>query len=998
MTIWKRTILLALSLTTGILSAQDGSLDHSFNSADVGFGQGDGANISPVSACLVQPDGKILIGGSFTTYNTQPGRGFNRLNSDGTLDAAFLIGTGVVGNVTAIARQPDGKIIIGGSFGSYNGTTRANIARLNADGSLDTGFDPLAGPGSAVHSIALQPDGKILIGGTFSTYNGTARSRIARLNADGSLDTSFNPGTGATGSVGNLGILSVALQPDGKILIAGDFNGYNGTTRNRIARLNADGSLDTAFNPGTGSTNPLRSIALQSDGKIIVGGDFTIFNGTARNRIARLNATGSLDTGFDPGTGVEGASGAVHSVVVRPDGRILIGGWITTYNGVTRMRIASLNTNGGLDTSFDPGSGANQTIRCMTLQADGKILIGGDLIYFGGQACGRLARVHADGTADTGFNQGSGANFRVNACVVQPDGKILLGGEFTGYGGTICDRMTRLNSDGGIDGGFNLGFSSGLYLYGITLQTDGKIILYGLSDSFKGYIDRFNADGSEDPGFDDGFGAQGTNSRIEAVAVQPDGKLIIGGYFTGFDGTALNNVARLHADGTLDPSFVSGSGPNSPVEWVHALPDGKSLIAGGFTSYNGIACGRIVRLDASGGSDATFSAGTGASGSILHAAAQPDGKVIIGGDFTGFNGTPINRVARLNADGSLDMAFNPGTGANDAVRTITLQPDGRIIIAGSFTSVNGVPRNRIARLNADGSLDASFDPGAGSNAWIRSSSIQADGKIIVVGDFTSYNGVGRNRIARINGTARVGIRVMLEGPYSTGQMNDALRNLPSFPLTEPFAAMGYAESGYVPGASIHAGVLSTTGNNAIVDWVIVEMRPAASPSTIAATRAVLLQRDGDIVDLDGVSTVGFAGLAPGNYCVAVKPRTHLPVMLSPSTPVAFGDAPAVVDFTLSGTQVFDNDARKDISGVMVLATGDATFNEELKYVGNGNDRDPILLRVGGSMPSNAVSGYWPEDVNMDGVVKYVGANNDRDPILVNVGGSTPTATRNAQLP
>jgi hypothetical protein len=239
---------------------------------------------------------------------------------------------------------------------------------------------------------------------------------------------------------------------------------------------------------------------------------------------------------------------------------------------------------------------------------------------------------------------------------------------------------------------------------------------------------------------------------------------------------------------------------------------------------------------------------------------------------------------------------------------------------------------------------------------------------------------------------------MLEGPYSGGLMNDALRTLPSFPLTEPFTAMGYAESAYTSGATIGSSVLAITGNNAIVDWVVVEMRPVATPGTIAASRAVLLQRDGDVVDLDGVSTVGFAGLAPGNYCIAVKPRTHLPVMLSATTPIAYGTAIATVDFTLPTTQVYDNDARKSVGGVMVLAQGDATFNETIKYTGAGNDRDPILVRIGGTIPTATLSGYWREDVNMDGVVKYTGANNDRDPILVNIGGTVPTNTRVATLP
>ncbi len=229
-------------------------------------------------------------------------------------------------------------------------------------------------------------------------------------------------------------------------------------------------------------------------------------------------------------------------------------------------------------------------------------------------------------------------------------------------------------------------------------------------------------------------------------------------------------------------------------------------------------------------------------------------------------------------------------------------------------------------------------------------------------------------------------------------MTDALRTLPSFPLTAPFTAMGYAETGYVPGATIHSSTLSVTGNNAIVDWVIVEMRPAATPNVVAASRAVLLQRDGDVVDLDGVSSVGFGGLAHGNYCVAVKPRNHLPVMLSPSTPLGYGTSNATVDFTLPGTLVYDNDARKNLSGVMVLVTGDANFDESVRYTGSGNDRDAILSRIGGTVPTNAVAGYFPEDVNMDGVVKYSGSGNDRDLVLQSIGGIIPTNTREATLP
>ena len=987
---------LAASCTFG-LQAQDGANDPTFNVNDVGFGQGDGAMQGPVNACLVQPDGKIIIGGAFLPYNSAGGRGIYRLNADGTLDATFLSGSGVVGKVNTMAYQPDGKIIIGGPFSSYNGTPCPYIARLNTDGTIDMGFDPGTGPSGEVNAIALQADGKIIIAGMFFNYDGTVRNKVARLNNDGSLDASFDPGSGPTGSSSST-ILSIVPQADGKIIIGGDFTTYNGIARKRIARLNTDGALDTGFNPGTGSNSVVRSVALQSDGRSLIGGDFTFVNGTSRNRIARLNTNGSVDTSFDPGDGAGGASGTIQCIALRPNGKILIGGWMSTYNGAVRNKLASLNTDGTLDTGFDPGTGPNQTVRCLALQSDGQIIIGGDFILYGTRGCGRLARVNEVGTIDTTFNVGSAANDQVSCAVEQPDGKILIGGGFTSYNGTVCDRMTRLNSDGTTDSGFNLGPNDGQYIYHIALQSDGKILASGMSISFDGYIKRFNADGSVDGGFNVGYGPSGTNSRVLSAAVQADGKIIIGGYFSGFDIASTNNLARLNADGSVDATFNSGTGPNSTVQSLVVQPDGKIIIVGLFTSYNGTACNYIARLNPNGSLDASFDPGTASNVMIYCIALQPDGKIIIGGGFTTFNGVQLTRVARLNSDGTVDTSFNPGTGASTTVTSITLQPDGRIVLTGSFTSFDEVARRRIARLYPNGGLDTTFDPGTGTNGSIGTCALQADGKFIIGGGFTSYNDTGRNRIARIHGSAQINARIMLDGPYAAGVMNDALRTLPSFPLTEPFTGLGYSRPVFTPDAAIRSSVLIATGNNAIVDWVIVEMRPAASPSTIAASRAVLLQRDGDIVDLDGVSTVGFSGLAPGDYSVAVLSRNHLPVMLSPSTPVTFGDAVANVDFTLPSTEVFDNDARENVDGTMTIAAGDVNFDGSVRYTGIDNDRDLILQRLGGTVLTNSVAGYWSEDVNMDGMVRYTGAGNDRDRILLSVGGTLPTSTREALLP
>jgi uncharacterized delta-60 repeat protein len=346
-------------------NAQDGDIDLTFD-------PGTGTNIG-IWTTVIQSDGKIIIGGQFISYNGTSRNHIARLNDEGTLDATFDPGTGVEGinftSVYTIALQNNGKIFIGGTFNSYNGTLRNNIALLNADGTLDNSFNPGSGTNNAVSTSAIQVDGKIIISGHFTSFNGTPRNHIARLNTDGSLDATFYSGTGTNGTV-----YTTTLQNDGKTIIGGDFTSFDGIPRNYIARLNADGTLDTTFNPGTGANNQVITTAIQSDGKIIIGGDFTSFDGTPRNYIARLNANGTLDATFNPGTG---ANDYVMTTALQSDGNIITGGYFTSFDGTQRNYIARLNTDGTLDASFNPGSGANSWVTRATIQSDGKIIICG---------------------------------------------------------------------------------------------------------------------------------------------------------------------------------------------------------------------------------------------------------------------------------------------------------------------------------------------------------------------------------------------------------------------------------------------------------------------------------------------------------------------------------------------------------------------------------------------------------------------------------------------
>ncbi|MFY8035064.1 MAG: delta-60 repeat domain-containing protein, partial [Flexibacteraceae bacterium] len=372
-TLYRNYVILVYVLLLPLVgfAQRAGDLDRSFNygrGENYQFNYGYGAN-RDVLTSIVQPDNKVVIGGSFTYYNGKARGRIARLKSDGTLDTSFNSGIGANNLVWIVASQPDGKIIIGGSFNTYNNIPRNNIARLNADGSLDATFNPGIGTNGSVLSIVIQPDGKIIIGGNFTNYDGTVRNRIARLNANGSLDTTFSFTASANDQV-----RTIAMQPDGKIMIGGNFTTCNSTTRNRIARLNSDGSLDTTFNPGTGANISVYSVALQPDSKIIISGGFNTYNGVARKSIVRLNVDGSLDTSFNPGTG---ASSWIYTSAIQTDGKIIVGGFFSTYNGFARNNIARLNSNGSLDTSFNKGTGSNSQLYASVLQLDGKIIVGG---------------------------------------------------------------------------------------------------------------------------------------------------------------------------------------------------------------------------------------------------------------------------------------------------------------------------------------------------------------------------------------------------------------------------------------------------------------------------------------------------------------------------------------------------------------------------------------------------------------------------------------------
>ena len=299
----------------------------------------------------------------------------------------------------------------------------------------DQGFAP--DPNGQVQAIAVQSDGKIIIGGSFTQVGGVFRNRIARLNPDGSLDSGFNPNANGT-------VLAIAIHTDGKIYIAGDCTTVGGITRNRIARLNANGTVDTSFNPGTGLNNQVNALAVNTDGSVIVGGTFTTANGTTRNRIAKFSTTGKLET-FNPNS-----NSTVNAIAVQPDGKIIIGGSFTQVGGVFRNRIARLLASGGVDSVFNPN--ANGEVRSLALRDDGWIYIGGTFTAVDGYSRERLARISEFGDVDVTFSPS--ANLQVDAITILATGGVVIGGAFSHINSSPRQRVARLEDDGTLDPNF----------------------------------------------------------------------------------------------------------------------------------------------------------------------------------------------------------------------------------------------------------------------------------------------------------------------------------------------------------------------------------------------------------------------------------------------------------------------------------------------------------------------------------------------------------------
>ena len=402
-------------LSAGVARAQ------SPGTQDTTFADGTPAN-GPFNALVLQANGQVLVGGSFTTFRNASRNCIARLNTDGSLDSlspglAFSGYNGAAPTVQALAVQEDGKILAAGSFTVLAQSGGGGVVRLNTDGSLDATFNVGTGvvdDGGIVgtaYALTVLPGGQILVGGAFVTFNGVSTAGLVRLNADGSVDATFNPGgAGIAANAYGQDVRSVVAPGDGTIVIGGHFSAYDGQAAGSVARLNADGTPDPTFNVGEGvDDGGAFAVAVQGDGKVLVGGGYNDFDGLDTNHLVRLNTDGSLDTGYDV-TGGSLFIGEVDALLVQPDGSALAGGVFLSQGGLINSPhngLALFLPDGSQDTSFDSGSNSQQVV-ALALQSNGKAVAASNPYQLVGSATGDVFR-YDDFTATPAFFDGETA-------------------------------------------------------------------------------------------------------------------------------------------------------------------------------------------------------------------------------------------------------------------------------------------------------------------------------------------------------------------------------------------------------------------------------------------------------------------------------------------------------------------------------------------------------------------------------------------------------------
>lgn len=653
------------------------------------------------------------------------------------------------------------------------------IARLNTTGATDTSFDVGQGANATARCVAIRPDGKVLIGGDFTTVDGVTQTRLTLRNDDGSLSDGFNLAANDT-------VACAIASTDGKVIIGGDFTSISGSTRNRMARITAADTLEPAFNPNV--DNLVWALAGQQDGKVIIGGLFSTVGGASYPYVARLyNDTASNTLTVVSSTTVtwerSGASPETHRVTfdVSTDGGM---SWTplgngTPYSGGWTLTGLTLSGDGILRARAYPHSASSEGILEATTTFDFVPEI---------QVEQPEATILEDGVSAVAYGDvqvGSSQTFvfyirnvgLANLVLTTPT-QVAVSGADAAQWSLAAQPSTPVAPGSAVT--FSLTFTP-------TTTGNKTALLTILSDDADEGTFTLNLTGTGTPG----AGSRDTtfqptlNNSVYAVATNILDKITIGGDFTSINGSTRNRIGRVNLDGTTDTGFT-GTGSNNTVRAVATLSDGSTILGGYFSSINGVTRRRLAKVSQTGVLDASFNPNVSApTGSYISAMdVSSTGKILVAGFFSTIGGFSRPNVAVLSSNGNVDTSFNPpstafggslktcakfdsagnvlvatslsltralanGTpdpafgiagkvDANGVIYTFIIRPDGKILVGGDFTTIGGESMTRLALLNANGTVDTAFT--CSVSAAVVHMALQTDGSVILYGAFSTVNG------------------------------------------------------------------------------------------------------------------------------------------------------------------------------------------------------------------------------------------------------------------
>lgn len=824
-----KNILLLLFLLPSFVYSQDGTIDLGFNNpvhlnnpTYNGFNSSSSSGGAEIYTTKILNNGKIAVYGDFDLYQGITTNKLAILNPNGSLDTSFNVGLGpdyvdqYYGSSSMISEQSDGKLIVVGSFTTFNGISKKNIVRLNLDGTIDTSFNVGTASNGYITCVKIQSDGKILCGGDFTQFNGQNYASMVRLNSNGTIDSSFNIGLGFKNIINSFtqnGIIkTIDIQSDNKIIVGGKFLKFNNFTKINLVRLNSNGTIDNSFNIGIGGGNNTtngtnngqiyRVIYDNSSNKIYATGIINNFNGNPGFNLLRLNIDGTIDTSFNFTSiiGYNGlnSNGYIYDMNLQSNGKILLGGEGINLNDCTGdycSKIVQINQDGTIDNTFDCKLvGAYTTVYSIDSIND-FIIVSGQFtsVNFGPILKGSIVKVLQNGLTDLSFNPNLGAEASLpifGSSISLNDGNIVAvsrksvnyvypNGNTNGiYNERLTAGLVKITSDGSIyQNDYTNFLTSNLSGNCLTKDNASNLIISN------GFTRKIGENGLINNSFASTYSIitpNNVNIFVYDHAVQNDGKIIIGGNFRY---TYLGNssyrqrLMRVNTNGTLDTSFNVGKGINGTsvagtegyfISTIALLPNNKIILGGVFTDYNDNTVSNIVSLNSNGSFDSTFISGTGFNNNVYKIIYQQDiDKLIVVGRFTSYNSSNSNYIIRLNSDGTIDSTFtSPFTigSTNSHVINLVIQPDNKYIISGMIDNVEF-----LKRLNSDGTIDSSFANNTFSAAqityWnnpiennlIRNISLLPNNKILISGRFDHINNIRRDGIAVLNNSSFLNI-------------------------------------------------------------------------------------------------------------------------------------------------------------------------------------------------------------------------------------------------